>query len=611
MPAKEKQGGSPKAPSKPTTRSSLRQSLNLASVGKAIIAGVRSNHSSTDEQRIAKKSRESSKRLSVTPQQASAPRASIGGESRPLAKPSKRENTPEAKPITRKRVSGQHTATRGSSSRPKSANPPAASALPKLRSRAIAAETTKPPSPAPAKAGARRRLSTSSSEEGGKEQRKPQASPSVERNTRPISPLPHRAALKSSSAVNATPPATPSTPSKLKPPSSPTIPKNGSPTRPTKLMKTTNTSTTKNLPRPHQHLALLRPTHPNRSPMTPSRDSPSPLARRQRQQMSKSTASSSFASTSAGNMSNISEGNTEDSDEEDDQLLRCQESSARTRRRIVNAPETPSREKPSLKNSLLFPPANRNSSLRPPKPSANNERAQAARASILSWEHASLSASQYLGPGEADKMLYDVQAPFSGPTSPTTSHMEIPPSPCLSAIDSPGLGFGSISQVLLPDVTPSPAVHLNGSRFSISPEAAGESSTTYLRLQLAAAEDLSIERMHRIMGLEEELHNVKQSHMRDLEEYAMQLDHAEKNDDRARHIAALEEQLRALRARAEKERALRVQRRKLDAVYATVLAGTAWGNVKEACQVELEVMQEEKQVLSCLLAQLEAMTLSL
>lgn len=130
------------------------------------------------------------------------------------------------------------------------------------------------------------------------------------------------------------------------------------------------------------------------------------------------------------------------------------------------------------------------------------------------------------------------------------------------------------------------------------------------------------------MGLEEELHNVKQSHMRDLEEYAMQLDHAEKNDDRARHIAALEEQLRALRvnhemavrnvvaqkeaaARAEKERALRVQRRKLDAVYATVLAGTAWGNVKEACQVELEVMQEEKQVLSCLLAQLEAMTLSL
>jgi hypothetical protein len=248
--------------------------------------------------------------------------------------------------------------------------------------------------------------------------------------------------------------------------------------------------------------------------------------------------------------------------------------------------------------------------------------------SILSWEHASLNASQQLGHGELDKMLYDVAAPFSGPTSPTISHLEIPPSPCLSAIDSP-LGFGSISQVLLPEVTPSPAHHLNTSaRFNVSHEATADSAATYLRLQLAAAEELSAERMHRMMAMEEEIHNLKQAHQQQMEEMTAQMAFVEKQSQQTAYVAALEEQVRvtqmkgehavrqvAMRkdeeARAQKAHALKAQRRKMDAVYSSVLAGTAWVGVRDACQAELETVQEERQVLSVLLAELESMTLSL
>lgn len=227
-------------------------------------------------------------------------------------------------------------------------------------------------------------------------------------------------------------------------------------------------------------------------------------------------------------------------------------------------------------------------------------------------------------------MLCDVAAPFSGPTSPTvSSYPEIPPSPCLSAIDSPSLGFGSISQVLLPDVTPSPAVHLNlSARFNVSPEAAGDASSTYLRLQLAAAEELSNERMHRMMAMEEEIHNLKQVHAQQMEEVATQMAHMEKEYEQAAYAAALEEQLRATRviheqslreavaraeetARTAQEHALKAQRRKLDAVYASVLAGRSWISVQDACKSELETVQSERQALAVLLAQLEQMSFSL
>ncbi|KAJ2920370.1 hypothetical protein MD484_g152, partial [Candolleomyces efflorescens] len=672
-----KQPASPKPSSKPPTRSSsLRQSLTLASVGKAIIAGVRSkDSSSTADEKPPKKAKDASRRLStVKPQPAAAPRASIGGDSRPLPQSGKRENNPtDAKTLTRKRVSGQHTrsstdemrspesngtpqsavARGGSTLRPKSAT----SALPKYRAKSTAVESVKPPSPAPAKAGTRRRLSTSS-EEGGKEQRKPQRSPAhPEKNARPISPLPHRAALKSSSAVNSTPPATPSTPTKLKPPS-PAVNRNASPTRPAKLMKTTTASASQARPpssassssaTPHTPKSTLRAaitrsaqdktktaaTPVRASPRTPARDSPSPLARHARQG-SKSAASSSFSSQ-AGNMSHISEAHDEDSDEEDVQLLlapianlaaptpampRIQRSKKR------GLPETPIRP-PALKTnpSFLAPPDSSKGHLRPTKSSGANDKAN--RQSILSWEHITLGASQQLGPGEAEKMLCDVAAPFSGPTSPTaSSYREIPPSPCLSAIDSPSLGFGSISQVLLPDVTPSPAVHLNlSTRFSVSPEAAGESSSTYLRLQLAAAEELSNERMHRMMAMEEEIHNLKQVHAQQMEEVAVQMAHMEKQHEQAAFVA-LEEQVRSSRvaqeqtikdavaraeeaARTRQEKTLKVQRRKMDAVYSSVLAGRAWMNVGDSCKSELETIQGERQALALLLAQLEQMSLSL
>lgn len=692
MPDSSSQGGSPKAPSKPTTRSSIRQSLNLASVGKALIAGVRSKDSTSDEPKLSKKSKDLSRRQSVTPQPSAGPRASsVSGDSRPAAKSTKPDAKPEKKIVTRRRVSGQNTRssademarasdnnatptgpaapTTRSYLRPKGSN--VASALPKPRSRTTDTAPAKPSSPAqPAKVGARRRPSSSSDDEGGKEQRKPEASQSVaDRNTRPISPLPQRAALKASSAINATPPTTPSTPTKLKSPS-PTVHRNGSPTRPTKLMKTTtHTISTRAIPRPssagsnnatprtpkaHSSGSALRAalqrsaqdktktgtTPLSDSPLAPFRNSPSPLSRRVRKN-SKSGASSSFSSSLTGSMNNISEAMSEDSDEEDVQRLLAPTASPtaetpsmprihRTSRRNIVHPETPSKEKPAPKPTLLMPPSSRTgSSSRVPKSasSSNDRTAAVARASILSWEHASLSASQHLGPGEADKMLYDVPAPFSGPTSPTTSHVDLPPSPSLSAIDSPGLGFGSISQVLLPEVTPSPAVHLS-TRFSVSPEAAGDSSSMYLRLQLAAAEELSTERAQRIRAMEEEIQDLKGAHLQQMEEFARHVQHRERSDQQAGYIASLEDQIRALRVKGERdiqevrmqveeearkrsEAVVRAQRRKMDAVFGSVMAGTAWNVVKDAAEVELETVRGERHVLSLLLMELEALTPSL
>ncbi|KDR84861.1 hypothetical protein GALMADRAFT_233295 [Galerina marginata CBS 339.88] len=663
-------------------RSSIRQSLNFSSVGKAFADAIGKDP--------AKKAKEASRRSSVLPP---APRASMGDVS-------KRTATPDSKPAsTRRRVSASYQRsssddqsskptdtisppTRTSTLRPRNLNA-TTSALPKYRPKSVLEPATgKPPSPVQVKAGTRRRFSTSDDEK--KEQKRPSSAAvtPAEKVSRPISPLPHRAALQANltNSVNATPPTTPSKPRLTTPVSS-----KSSPSRPSKIVKTGASAA---LPRPPSSSSSSLSLQPHATPKSstpkvstpknsglkaklglsrsaqdkgrsggtitngsPSRDSPSPLARHSRKNSKMITPASSSLS---GNMSHISEGNSEgeDSDVEDVALLLAPVAAfgaptpampriQASRKRIV--PQTPTRPGlPSRANMSYLSPLpptsadNSSSSLRPPQRQNQTATDRAMRGSILSWEQLASETSITLGEDEFGRMLSDIPAPFhSGAPSPSLSsqmELSVPESPALSAIDSPG-GYGSISQVLLPDVTPSPALHANlqQSRFSLSPDAAAVSDSataTMLRLQLAAAENTGRERLFQIQAVEEEMYHLKQAHAHQMEETEKQMVYMEVQwraaDERAAGVVRLEEQLRVVQmereravaeavaryreqARVERERMVRAEGLRCEALSSARLASSSWSTVRDACDTDLDVLRGDRAVLSVLLAQLDQM----
>ncbi|KAF9568514.1 hypothetical protein CPC08DRAFT_702527 [Agrocybe pediades] len=682
---------SPKA--KPNTRSSIRQSLNLSSMGKAIVDVMKSTDNK-DSAKAAKKTKDAStRRSSVLVSPPTALRPSMDNP-RPLSQVSKRTETPENKTGHRRRNSAlpamssadessskasenpvsisAGVQSRVASLRPRTANG-TVSALPKYRPKSILGEVAKPPSPT--RVGTRRRLSTSDDEK--KEQKKPaSASASVtlaEKTARPISPLPHRAALKANltNSVNITPPTTPSKPKNATPLSEP----KGSPSRPNKIVKTA----TATLPRPPSSsssslslnpptitpkastpkgstpktsglkakLGLVRSAQAEKakaSESSPLRNSPSPS--RHAREKSKSTATSS---SNAGNMSHISEGNSEeeDSDADDVALLLAPVAAIgaptpampriQTNRRRI-APQTPTR--PNVSNranmSYLSPvmpsSTEKSSSLRPSDRGSD----QAMRGSIMSWEQLANDTSITLGEDEFGRMLSDIPAPFrSGAASPSlSSQLGVPESPCLSALDSPG-GYGSISQVLLPDVTPSPALHnsLQHSRFNASlldSTPIDSSTTTLLRLQLAAAENTAKERLHQIQAMEEELHDLKQCMAQQMEESQRQITYMENqwrssSDDTA---SLLEEQMQKEQTireqivaeaitRCQEEakqtimRSIEEERLKFQVVTSAQLASSSWDNVLSACEDDLEAVRSDKAMLSVLLMQLDQLSQTL
>lgn len=248
------------------------------------------------------------------------------------------------------------------------------------------------------------------------------------------------------------------------------------------------------------------------------------------------------------------------------------------------------------------------------------------RSSIMSWEQLASEASKNLGEDELGKMLADIPAPFSAATSPVLSPMlDIPESPSLSAFDSPG-GYGSISQVLLPDVTPSPAIH----RYSLPPSETDTTNSpvvTLLRLQLAQAESMAKERLMQMQTMEEEIHYMKENHMKQMKEetskYVACLEATERRgEERAAYAASLEDQLRHAvtkreraieEAKREGEEAVRksydLKRRRekalLEARDAAGLSASNWSNVKDLTQVELDAVQGDRAVLSILLMELD------
>ncbi|KAG6817628.1 hypothetical protein H0H87_006256 [Tephrocybe sp. NHM501043] len=664
-PAQPNGGATPR--NKPSTKSSIRLSLGLAC--KAL-ADVINKDSSKDADKSMRKAKEtSSRRLSGVALKPAAPRLSMG-EAKPSSQVIKRVTTPESKTVTRRRVSAglgrasldeqpskplEITSGRIATLRPRTAG----SSLPKYRPRSTLVESTKPPSPA---TGSRRPFSSSEDEE---DRLTPKSVLfSSEKVSRPISPLPQRAALKSNTrTVNATPP--PTTPSK-----SPTTPNRPSP-RPTKYAKvvTPVSVTTSAIPRPSSSTSSSG--SPTRTPKTPSlkniatrraaqekssRTSPSHQSSRNESPLSRHSRTASKGESPAadgvvGNMSHISEGDSEDSEAEDVALLLAPVAAltaptpamprihtTRTRKRLP--PQTPTRANllPTRANmsylSPLPPDAETSSSSRPPQQRGEKQ----ARGSILSWEQLATEASLTLGEDEIETMLSDFPAPFQpGAVSPTPSNaqLDIPESPCLSALSSPG-GYGSISQVLLPDVTPSPAVH-HQKKYDLSSDvpAVDAAIVTLLRLQLAAAENTAKGRLVQMQLMEEEIHNLKHSRGRETLQLTEQVGILEEqlrgslemreraDEERAIYTRGLEDQLRrehSIReevveaavvkgqeiARAAHEASFKVQCEMVLLACSARAATLEWRSVHELAEMELDVIQEERQVLSLLLLELES-----
>ncbi|KAF8649784.1 hypothetical protein AX16_005550 [Volvariella volvacea WC 439] len=743
----------PQQKSRPTTRASLRSTLNLASVGKAFADAI--SKDGKDSIKGAKKAKDtketSSRRNSAILLKSTAPRHS-GGEgtkssvatsqatntstslvSPPSAAPaptpatasasapsnagSTRSGTPESKTITTRRrlsatiqprastddpaprpsesnipvqQSAAHPPPRIATLRPRAAN--GASAVPKYRpkSQIMAPNAVAAPAPAPAQApsptpptkansptptkvatkttspsrsGTRR--STISSEEDKEDRPVEEGCGTIQKKKpRPISPLSQRTALK---AVGNSP-RTPTTPaSKIKAPA--TSPQS-SPTRPTATpqpnARPSSSSSSSSPPRTPRTPSVrssissrpgsgqlgghsVSPT--NRFPAINVRTE-SPLAPYSRRASKQNTSSSSSASSSFGHeMTRINEVNSESEDEEQVRMLLEPESGSsvsstpaiprvtRTRSKRDSYPQTPMRNLlPTRANlSYLSPDVDQPPSLRPTALTRSGERA--ARGSILSWEQLAQEASKTLG-DDADIVLSEVAAPFrSGAVSPSLSaiHLEIPESPCLSTLSSPS-GYGSISQVLLPEVTPSPAFHPSTqSRYDEAAQSSGPAVdgaiVTLLKLQLASAENMAKERLYQMQTMEEELHRLKEARTREVQEMTQQVaimeeqvkQHLEARikatEERAAYTASLEDQLQHAQAYKEEaikeavkhakietqgvcEQNLKRQQWRWELTYTTRMACSGWEAVKQQSENELELVRADKEVLTVFMNEL-------
>ena len=347
-------------------------------------------------------------------------------------------------------------------------------------------------------------------------------------------------------------------------------------------------------------------------------------------------------------MSHISEGDSENTEEDDVELLLAPIAALGAptpamprvhKSRTHTAPQTPTRSGLPSRSNLSYlsplPPDSDGKSLsvRPSGRTPGSDRA--ARGSILSWEQLASEASKTLAEDDLERMLSDIPAPFrSGAVSPSlSSPTDGPASPSLSAIDSPP-GNSSIAQVILnlPDITPSPAVHygLQQSRFSLSPDTSGDSGTaTMLRLQLAAADDKAKQNLSQMLGLEEEVHNLKQTHVHQMEEMQRQIAYLEMQvraaDDRTSQATSLVEQLHVVQASHKQaieeavmrtqesltssyNRVLKAERSRYETNCSLQLAVWGWNTVHETCEMELNVVRDDRAFLALFLTQLDEMT---
>jgi outer membrane PBP1 activator LpoA protein len=150
-----------------------------------------------------------------------------------------------------------------------------------------------------------------------------------------------------------------------------------------------------------------------------------------------------------------------------------------------------------------------------------------------------------------------------------------------------------------------------------------------LRLQLAAADDKAKQNQSQVFGLEEEMHNLKQAHVHQVEELQRQIVYLEAQaraaDDRTSQAASLVGQLRIAQASHEKateeavartqesltssyNHVLKAERRKYEVNCSLQLAIWGWDTVHETCEMELNVVRDDRVLLALFLTQLDEMT---
>lgn len=688
----------PSRPPKPSTRSSFRHSLNFTSVGKALVDVI--NKDSRDRDSTLKKAKESSSRRLSLMNSTAVTHATVSQKSKSPTPSHGKEDSPSYKTITRRRQSVllKHTDEHGvKSTEPNPSSPPRrsstlrsktasstiSSALPKYRPRSVIVEPSKKPL-SPVRAGTRRRFSTSEeddTEQRGSPKGRGTLGSAADKVERPISPLPHRAlAVK----VDLPSPTAPSTPTKskiaqLSSAKSGSSPARAGSVRPAKTVKTAVTSSPSRAPatRPPSSASSTSSSRTHPSPLNPTslrnafgfgrskassqnttplrgtvRQPPeSPLAHHTRQIPTISLGGNGKDFPARPSQSD--EGNSEDSVEIGDvELLlapvACLAAPTPAIPRIcttkyqstdseLQTPSRPSSLLPTRANlSYLspLPPSESSPALRP-KGRGNDQN----RGSIFSWEQMTVDSSQILAREDLEGRLADVIAPFTpGGPSPNVSiiGLEVPETPNLSALPSPS-GYGSISQVLLPDVTPSPAVHHLAPVFETSvdlPPPVDSGTITLLRLQIAQAETIGKERLLRLQELEEQLYAAKQYRIRETEELARQISVLEQqlrtsvetrermDEERAAFTVSLQDELRQAEARCDQvaqagfARGQQAARLSWDATLANVQksweaacvakeAACIWSSVKDQAGDERNNIQSARQVLNVFMAVLD------
>ncbi|TBU64721.1 hypothetical protein BD310DRAFT_913190 [Dichomitus squalens] len=715
MPAEVASASGAPARTKPTTRSSIRQSFGLSSVSKALadVMHKDSKENEREKEKAAKKKDAAARRTSAV---SVAPPARASTEKPPSRKLT--EDSPDAKTITRhsRRQSALRklaAASEDQSSSPSDSPSPASKAskgsvasrssvrnrnslvgsgLPKYRPRSALGETAivaPKKSVSPTNQKGRRRESSSDDEtdevKTPKELARLSVTPAEGKSSRSISPNPHPNALKVNltTAIN----VSPSTPEKKdkglpKLQSSPSSVRTTS-TKASKLSKTSTPPASTGSVRsgPHRPPSAASVSGSSRAPNTPPTPtvfgnipkgsnslrlqnvsaSPSPLRGAMgppesplgRMSARKHGGSGPILHTRGASVPAtptpiiITHDSSVDSIEADDVefLLGSAVSPSaptpaipRVRRQGTSGgnPQTPSRpgflpSRANLSYASPAPPSPTESSpfLRPKQRLLGND-----RGSILSWEQLA-QHSKTLDDEDVERMISEIPAPFHpGAVSPSLSVIDIPDSPSLSALPSP-TGYGSISQVLLPEVTPSPAIHNTTHLFdNMKPEQAQADSAalTLLRLQLAAAENRAQERLAQMQSLEEQLHHAKEARMRDAQELSRQISELEEQvhgnlaieSQRTEQIAVLEEMLRDAQV-AHEQSVKDVARRAEDAMCASRAAAlqvrqvqaraeissaasearSAWYCVRETAESELELVRANREMLGLLLAGLE------
>ncbi|TFK57606.1 hypothetical protein OE88DRAFT_1651427 [Heliocybe sulcata] len=697
------------------TRSGIRHSLSLASVGKALadVMNMSDPKGGGGDERSTKRPKE---KEGASKRGSGLAMGTVKGKEAPkpvfAEKAARNTPSPEVKTIARRTRSASATSKTGSSSSEEQSGSdvkksgltppgiapvtrtsslrakraPASTALPKYQPKGRLETIKEPPSP-PRKAARKRANSSTDDDKEAPKSAGLEPPEPLERPERAISPLPKRAAFNLSSAMRVTP--RPSTPTKK------TV-KGTAPSRPTPTpkesprslrVKSEDTAPKKPADRPTSAASSASSVR-MRTPTTPpstfrsafglgkakSSQPGSPLRKVAKESSAtasptkptktastKTVLSKKDANPTPANTVNLGDTSTDSMDADDVEYMLSQSVISRTAptpamprfrprptARAPNArsifPETPARAA-GRSDAFLAPPGAKDDS--PLFPRVSNISAQ-NRQSILSWEQLAASGNQSLGEEEIGHMLSEVQAPFNASSmpspmaSPMRLNLELPDSPMLSALPSPG-GFTSISQVLLPTGgTPSPAMHTTQlyENIGLVPEmpempAVDGAILTLLRLQLASAEQQAQERAARIGELESQLREAQELRVREEEAVARQMSQLEEqlrtslsvrdkaNEEKEAYINTLHEQLSQVEAAREQavQEAVGETQASAKASYTAALSShkkqcelislatgitARWVNVVDVAEGELEFVRSSKETLSTLLAGLAA-----